>query len=340
MIGEKRLDADGRVTRSGAGAPNIVAGSTAPDGGSPGGRGATEPPALIEEPPIKLAPPVVNADTAEGHDSTQRNSDAVLFEQQKWRDELEWRNAELEFKRRAQECEHKIKEAELAFKKRESWRSPLMLAVVAATVAGIANVFVAYYNGGSQRALEFQKAEQARILEMVKTDEKQAINNLRFLSQIGLIADPAIRNKIDAYKPKSGEGVALPPQIASARREELAPVNTNLHLDLTDVALLGRYTRRFCLVSRDQIMSCYSDTGADCQNSYNKMPDDIYKPSRRCAQRSDILYCYTFRGRASDKLLHACFLSNEGCTEGIDHQRMLPGVVDISAQCEPFSPPK
>jgi hypothetical protein len=122
------------------------------------------------------------------------------FERDKWR-------AEFDVRRR----EASLKEKETASAR---WRSPLVVAIFAATVAAIGNAVVAYVNGSQQLVLEHDKAESARIFEMIKTgDEEKAAQNLRFLLKTGLISDPSRVDKLtaflDAPRPH-GTGPALP----------------------------------------------------------------------------------------------------------------------------------
>jgi N-acetylmuramoyl-L-alanine amidase len=92
------------------------------------------------------------------------------------------------------EKEQKIAESELKLKEREqaasSWRNPLVVAILAPAIAAAGNAGISVYNGRSQRHLESQKADQARVLEMLRTngDKELAAGNLQFLLDAGLIA--------------------------------------------------------------------------------------------------------------------------------------------------------
>jgi hypothetical protein len=94
------------------------------------------------------------------------------------------------------------------------WGSPLVIAVFAAAVAATGNAIVAYTTASFARDLEARKAEQTRILEMIKTDSNpdKAAENLHFLLDAGLIADPSTVSKLNRYldKRKTGRGAALP----------------------------------------------------------------------------------------------------------------------------------
>lgn len=83
------------------------------------------------------------------------------------------------------EKEQKIAESELKLKEREqaasSWRNPLVVAILAAAIAAAGNAGISVYNGRSQRQLESQKADQARVQKcsepMVTRNSQRAIYN-------------------------------------------------------------------------------------------------------------------------------------------------------------------
>jgi hypothetical protein len=147
--------------------------------------------------------------------------DGNAFEQTKWEEEKALRNRELEIRE---------KEAQATIKAQETsrWTNPLVLAVLAATLAGIGNLAVAWKTGSDQfdltksknneeREIEETKAESARILEVVKvSDPDRAAQNLAFLLDSGLITNEARIAKLTAYlqKRKGGQGVGI--QVAAA----------------------------------------------------------------------------------------------------------------------------
>ena len=121
------------------------------------------------------------------------------FEREKWRADIAMRGREVA-----------VKEHEQATSK---WRSPLVVAILAATAAAVGNAVVAVVNGGQQVALENSKAELTRILEMIKTgDPEAAARNLDFLLNSGLVSDPERTERIASFLQKrpSGTGPALP----------------------------------------------------------------------------------------------------------------------------------
>jgi GH24 family phage-related lysozyme (muramidase) len=145
--------------------------------------------------------------------TTSPNSTIPSFEREKWEAERSFRDRELSIS----EQQQKLSEAELELKRAEyvssRWKSPLIVAILAATVAAFGNALVSYINATSQINVEAQKSEQARILEMIKTGSPdKAAENLRFLLEAGLITDTKIRNQLTQYLStrKEGSGPALP----------------------------------------------------------------------------------------------------------------------------------
>src|SRR5262245_56309250 len=109
--------------------------------------------------------------------STVSERERFDFEQEKWRAETAMRTREVSAKERDTAS--------------SQWRSPLVVAVLAAAAAALGNAVVAVVNGSQQVTLENSKAESARILEMTKTGSTEAAaNNLNFLLDAGLITEP------------------------------------------------------------------------------------------------------------------------------------------------------
>ena len=91
--------------------------------------------------------------------------------------------------------------------------SPLIIAILAAAVAGVFSTVVAMVNGTQQRGLEHDRAEADRILEMIKTgDPDRAAQNLKFLLDSGLISGGTTSAKLTAYLKtrQPGTGPSLP----------------------------------------------------------------------------------------------------------------------------------
>jgi len=103
-------------------------------------------------------------------------------------------------------------------RERSKWTSPLVLAVLAATVAATGNAWVAHSNGKAQRALEESwssallsleayKVEAALVLEAIATgDPDAAALNLSFLLEAGFVDDHWPRAGLAAYLEKRERG--------------------------------------------------------------------------------------------------------------------------------------
>lgn len=101
----------------------------------------------------------------------------------------------------------------MAVREREQRRwSPLVVAIVLAALGLLGNAVVAFINGWNQQRTEQAKDESQLILETIKTDIKQARENLRFLVDSGLIVGEPRRTQLLAYldKTPAGTGPSLP----------------------------------------------------------------------------------------------------------------------------------
>jgi len=141
------------------------------------------------------------------------------FDAEKWKTEVQFREREIAVLAH----EQSIKREELEIKRDQAsqsqWRNPLVLAIVAAAIAALGNAVVAISNGILQRGLEDHKAEQARILEALKTgidNPDKAATNLKFLIDAGLIADQDRIAKINDFLRDRPEGTG--PSLAAATR--------------------------------------------------------------------------------------------------------------------------
>ncbi len=131
---------------------------------------------------------------------------------EKWQAEIAIREREVAVLEREQATRESELELERNKAKRSGWLNPLVIAVIAAAVAAGGNAYIADLNGKQQRALEEEKAEQTRILEMIKTgDPDKAAENLQFLLDAGLIVSDDIKVRLTEYleKRKPGTGPAL-----------------------------------------------------------------------------------------------------------------------------------
>jgi hypothetical protein len=138
------------------------------------------------------------------------------FEREKWRAEYDLHKREVEIKEREQA--------------RSRWSNPIVLAVLAAALAGLGNAAATWLNGIEQRKLESERAEQARsmeetkaeaarILEVIKTgDADKAAANLKFLADMGLISDVDRLQHIQTFlgQRSAGGGPALPAGLSAS----------------------------------------------------------------------------------------------------------------------------
>jgi hypothetical protein len=137
----------------------------------------------------------------------------AAFEREKWEVEKAFRERELGIREREQAS----REAELELKRNEQarsqWSNPLIVAILAAAIAAIGTTAVALVNGIYARQVEAQRAEEARILEVIKTDDPdKAAVNIKFLLDAGLISDQDMRSKLASFlsQRQSGAGPSLP----------------------------------------------------------------------------------------------------------------------------------
>lgn len=136
-----------------------------------------------------------------------------IHEINQWREEFELKKREFALKER----EQTNRDVEIELRKHEhrqsQWRSPLVVTILAAAVAALGNAAVNYTNSRLQSQVERQKAEESRILEMIKTgDPDKAAENLQFLLDAGLISNQETSQKVSQFlgQRKAGSGPTLP----------------------------------------------------------------------------------------------------------------------------------
>jgi hypothetical protein len=135
------------------------------------------------------------------------------FDRERWSAEISLREREVAVKEREQQTREDALDHQRDESRRSGWRNPLVLALIAAAVAALGNAVVVLINGTLQRQLEDRKAEQLRILEMIKTaDPDAAARNLEFLLKAGLVQDSELANRISAFLKQRvpGTGPSLP----------------------------------------------------------------------------------------------------------------------------------
>src|SRR5262245_32470560 len=174
------------------------------------------------------------------------DGDALEFEREKWRSEMNLRGRELDLK----ELEQATRDAEIDLKRKEQasskWRSPLIVAILAAAVAAAGNAVVTYVNGRLQRdmdarrhdaeiQLEKNKSESDRILEMIKTgDPEKAAGNLEFLVKSGLVTNPELPARLKDFLENRtpGSGPSLPSPSSRVGFDESSPITPSMQQDL------------------------------------------------------------------------------------------------------------
>ncbi len=152
---------------------------------------------------------------ATGPEQTNANRDAALqLEREKFEANRRFKERELVHQReelQLKQAGHRLSVEEV---RRSGWRNPLVVAILAATVAAVGNGVVAVVNGSLQRTIEAQRAESERILEMIKTegDSDKAAENLSFLLDAGLVHDPALAASLKSFldQREPGTGPTLP----------------------------------------------------------------------------------------------------------------------------------
>jgi hypothetical protein len=157
--------------------------------------------------------------------------------------EVRRRAAELDLALKQQELELRLREqnnrdSEVTLKQAEAqaskWRSPLVVAVLAAAAAGMSNAAVSIVNARNEQALEESRAESSRILEAIKTgDTEKAAQNLEFLLKAGLLTEKRA-NGIRAYlkSRQPGTGAALPTASGRFRIEGAQGLSTPAQQEL------------------------------------------------------------------------------------------------------------
>lgn len=184
------------------------------------------------------------------------------LERQQLELEIELKRNELEFRKvdqRRQEEEHALKLREI---RASSWKNPLVVAVLAAAVAGAGNAVVAVFNNNNVQNVEERKAQSGLILEAIKTgDPEKASVNLKFLLDAGLITDAradAIRLYLRNRRP--GTGAALPTSSGRFRLEGASILPEQIRTTLTERLInYDAYLTRLGIRSTTRQMSVVID---------------------------------------------------------------------------------
>ena len=142
------------------------------------------------------------------------------LEREKWLAECGFRERELKLREQdqiIQKEELRLKQVESA---RSRWSNPLVLAILATAAGALVNIGVVWWNTNAQRTSDFnqarsavdlenQKAEAARILELVKSDDPEVnARNFEFLLDSRLVKSPELSNDLRHWlltrKPRAG----------------------------------------------------------------------------------------------------------------------------------------
>lgn len=171
-----------------------------------------------------------------------------------------------------QELEHVVSEAH-----KNTWKSPLVVAIFAAAVGALGNALITYYSSYLDReaaATEYERsialaesdAERERILEMIKIGEPEQVQrNLEFLVDTELVQDPetvaSIRSYYENRAPGTGPGTSgLRP--GSSRFASLSRTILSLAKDYTDPSLanaLEELVSDMGLQERDTAIALFLD---------------------------------------------------------------------------------
>lgn len=137
-------------------------------------------------------------------------------------EELELRIKEEELK--LKQTEIRVKERDLATSK---WSSPLVLAILGATVGLLTSVIVSYSNSSAAEHTERVRAQSTLILEAVRGNNKDTTcENLVFFVNLGLLDDA--QSTIRTACPSTKGGVPSFPAAAN-------PINDPLYATIGDI---------------------------------------------------------------------------------------------------------
>jgi hypothetical protein len=138
----------------------------------------------------------------------------------RWQQEHDLRAREVAL----QERDQQTKEADLDLRRKQflasQWTSPVVVAVIAATLAFAGNAVVAYVNSVESRKIEELKGEEGFILKMIENpNPDQVAQNLQFLIDSGLVSEENLKSRLESFLKNRPQGkgpaissVAVAPQ--------------------------------------------------------------------------------------------------------------------------------
>jgi hypothetical protein len=128
----------------------------------------------------------------------------------------------LAFERKKADREFALKQRALDLKEREAKRallkSPWFLALLAAFLGLLGNIFVTWMNATANREIEERRAELNRVLEAITTaDPDKAATNLQFLIKTGLYhdRDGTLMAYLNSRQPGTGPTLPFWPAFSS-----------------------------------------------------------------------------------------------------------------------------
>jgi hypothetical protein len=158
------------------------------------------------------------ADSAHRVEDVAPASPSLVPEAEKWETEKRFRERELA-----------LKEAELKLKRDDhassGWRSPLVVAILAAALAAAGNAVVTIVNSRFERDLDDRRAEHERILEMLKAGSPdKAAANLKFLLNLGLISDASLATNLKSFLDVRAPGTGPAVNSGSSTSNAITPI--------------------------------------------------------------------------------------------------------------------
>jgi len=192
---------------------------------------------------------------------------------------------------------------------RRGWRDPLVLAILAASIGLVGNGIVTLVNASTQRALEDQKDEAARILQSLSiADREQVKANLQFLVDTGLVSRNA--PKLVAYLQSQGlgEGPSIAAPNAPNAPTLLAVAEDDATPDATDVR---KAIGPACAIEANgRFLNCGYATVEACQQQLATMPPQA-RTKQSCVAKPEKVYCFAATSGTG--------LSLRSCTDTMEH---------------------
>lgn len=246
--------------------------------------------------------------------------------------------ARLELDRERHKLEMELRREELELRRtsehRRGWRDPLVLAILAATIGLVGNGIVTVVNASTQRALEDQKDEAARILQSLSiADREQVKANLQFLVDTGLVERSA--PKLIAYLQSQGlgEGPSIAAPNAPNAPTLLAVAEDDATPDATEIR--KAFGPACAIETNGRFVNCGYQTVDACQAQLAKMPPQA-RIKQSCATRPAKVYCFAATS-GTGLSLRSCTDTMEHC-DGLrgNYHRMARTLSSLGKTCAPI----